>query len=326
MTSLGFLLTFLFGFSVGSSEFPNPQREWRMCGRTKASYICDPDFILERSEAERLDQIARDIRRVTACICPKCSKDDPGISVGIFVRRNISKESLSKYPTGNDVSEMLRRRWSLSPCDGDVTVVLVPQLNMSGYSLGPAVVPYLPYTIADRIMAECSGHFESEYYYQGLESILNSLGDAIVEGQRHHIGPSFIRNMALGIGLGFGVLLVLALVALALLHREQVKRRKSNCSNIYADPPGTNNRRPRSFNHEEHLDKLKRLEEEDDNSDEDQHLPHDLQLPVRYMRAYRQLSDVAEESGEDDVSKRNSSLSSSLCSPTPKGSVPVTEL
>ncbi|GFQ64805.1 uncharacterized protein TNCT_412111, partial [Trichonephila clavata] len=62
-----------------------------MCGMPRPSFVCDPEFILTRGDAEKLDQIATEFRKSTSCICPKCT-DDIGVSLGIFIRHNVSKE------------------------------------------------------------------------------------------------------------------------------------------------------------------------------------------------------------------------------------------
>ncbi|GIY60868.1 uncharacterized protein CDAR_430991 [Caerostris darwini] len=311
------LLPFLLCAHVvsGQTEFPNPQKEWRMCGMPRPAFVCDPDFILARGDAEKLDQIAAEFRKSTTA---KCS-DNAGISLGIFVKHNISKETTSKYEGGKALAEMIRRRWSLSRCDSDIVIVLLTQQNISDLSLGPAVASLLPDKTAARIMSDCRVHFESGWFYQGLESIANSLNDELVGLQRR--GRPVFKNLVLGMGLGFGVLLILALAALFIVHRQNRTRKKSYCSDIYDGVPTKNNRRKTSFNREQHLERLKHLNSSDDEN-EDQYEDGQYSLraqhpSMHFMRLQRQLSAVVEESPEDI--KRFSSSSQ-------KENIPVTEL
>ncbi|GBN78937.1 hypothetical protein AVEN_272739-1 [Araneus ventricosus] len=190
----------------------------------------------------------------------------------------------------------------------------------SEFSLGPAVAKIFPESTAARIVSECRAHFESGWYYQGLESIANSFNDVLVRLQRQS-KPVF-KNLVLGIGLGFGVLLVLALAALLIVHRQNRRRKKSYCSDIYEGMPTTNNRRKSSFSQAEHLEKLKRLNSSDEEEEEEdaQFVYKPRSSSVHFARMNRQLSDVLEETSEDiEVLKRYSASS-------PKGSIPVTEL
>ncbi|CAL1294851.1 unnamed protein product [Larinioides sclopetarius] len=256
---------------------------------------------------EKLDQIASEFRKSTSCLCPSCNS---GVALGIFVGHNVSKE---EYPSGKALAESLRMRWALSPCGSDIVVVLLTHQNTSDFSLGPAVAKIFPESTASRIVSECRGHFEYGWYYQGLESIANSFNDVLVRLQRND-KPVF-KNLVLGIGLGFGVLFVLALTALLIVHRQNRKRKKSYCSDIYEGMSPANNRRKPSFSQAEHLEKLKRLNASEDEEEEGgQFVYKPRSSSVQFARMNRQLSDVLEETPED------------YSSSSPRGNVPVTEL
>lgn len=300
-----------------------------MCGMPRPAFVCDPEYILTRGEAEKLDQIAAEFRKSTSCICPKCT-DNIGVSLGIFVRHNVSKEVMKKYPSGKAISEMIRRRWGLSSCDGDIVILLLTQQNISDFSFGPAVANILTQETATSILHDCQPHFETGWYYQGLESMANSFNDVLVKLQRQNV-PTF-KNLIFGIALGFGVLLILAITAFVIMHRQSKKRKKSYCSDIYEGVPTKNNRRKPSFNQEEHFEKLRHLntadEEEDQETSYGQHtfMPSQNSLSIgQFIRMQRQLSDVAEESVEDIEIQKYSSASFSS-TPSQKRNIPVTEL
>ncbi|GFS93219.1 uncharacterized protein NPIL_52571 [Nephila pilipes] len=323
------LLVFLLLLQTvcSQTEFPNPQREWRMCGMSKPAFVCDPEYILTRGDAEKLDQIAAEFRKSTSCLCPKCP-DNIGVSLGIFIRHNVSKEIMTKYPNGKAISEMIRRRWGLSSCDGDIVILLLTQQNISEFSFGPAVTNIFPQETASKILHDCLPHFETGWYYQGLESIANSFNDVLVKLQRQTV-PTF-KNLIFGIAMGFGVLLILAITAFIIMHRQSQKRKKSYCSDIFEGVPTKNNRRKPSFNQEEHFEKLRHLNTTDEEEDQETSYGQYTFTPScnslstnQFIRMQRQLSDVAEESAEDiEIQKyASTSLSSSQ-----KGNIPVTEL
>ncbi|GBM70881.1 hypothetical protein AVEN_143520-1 [Araneus ventricosus] len=43
----------------GGKEFPDPQKEWRMCGMPRPAFVCDPHFILPRGDGEASHSLTR---------------------------------------------------------------------------------------------------------------------------------------------------------------------------------------------------------------------------------------------------------------------------
>ncbi|XP_054711763.1 uncharacterized protein LOC129221322 [Uloborus diversus] len=297
---------------VAATEFPNPQKEWRLCGRYKPSFVCDPDFILERGDAERLDHLADDFRRSTSCMCRPCSS---GISVGIFIKSNLSQESLEKYPDAKDLAETIRRRWSLGFCNDDIVIVLVTHLQMvpshfdsikSDFSMGSAVKNILAQEKADEILRDCRIHFESGWYYQGLESMVNSFNDILIQLQKERNGAG--KGLIVGIALGTGMFLVLTVTAVVLLCR-QSQRRKEYCDDILEKKPMKTNRKQLSKDNEEkhQLEKLKdpiNSDGEGEDDDDDDEILSSVAnsnnfSSLHFSRVRRQLSDITEVSTEE---------------------------
>lgn len=278
-------------------EFPNPQKEFRLCGRRNASFICDPEHILDIGDVERLDQLADEFRKSTSCLCSQC---EVGTSLGIFIRSKLTEESTVKYPTGRSVAEMLRKRWHLGKCNDDVVIILLTEMNISDYSLGAAVKEILPDETAQLIMEDCNVHFLSGWYYQGLESVVTSFSDMFLKLQKEK--KSFNKSLITGLSLGIGVLLILLILAVLLLCR-QSKRRKQGCSDIYESVP--------TDIHNENLinDKIKKYElqkssNQSNSIEDDEESEEEISTFGRqFLQPKRQLSAVAEESDDNDTFK-----------------------
>ncbi|XP_035209349.1 uncharacterized protein LOC118183844 isoform X2 [Stegodyphus dumicola] len=334
MLSIAMFLCLWLPFVTGKMEFPNPQIEWRMCGRPEPSFICDPEFILDRGNVERLDELANMFRRSTTCLCPSCPSN-AGVSIGIFIRSNITEETLMRYQTGRAVAEMLRKRWNLGKCDDDILIVLLTHQNISDFSMGSAVRKILSEQTAMEILKECRIHFDSGWFYQGLESVVNSFNDVIVQIQKEQ--KQSYRGLMVGIALGFGVLLVLAVVAFVILHY-QSRISKQRCSDIYESMPKLNNSNKFSVERgqEYQLQKLNEPntsdEDGDDNYEETSYNQNTFTASsVFHARMQRQLSDVTEESSDDsEVIVENSDNISPKFSLQPSKEnthkIPITEL
>ncbi|XP_042908135.1 uncharacterized protein [Parasteatoda tepidariorum] len=253
-------LSTVYGVTDFFLEYPNPQVKWRLCGQQKASYICDPNFILDRGDVEKLEMLAKEMKTSTKCLCSACP-EDTNVQIGIFIKYNHSKELTVENP-GNNLAEMIRKTWHLGACDDDIIIVLVTQLNITGFSLGSSVQTILPEATAAQILQDCQVHFNSGYFYQGLESIVNSFNDIIIREQKK--SSDSYRELLIGLLIGFAVLLVITSCAFA-FHFRQVKRRKKSCSNIYEKDVHQRNRmnRPDVDEQLERLNKKSEMDSED---------------------------------------------------------------
>jgi len=252
--------------------------------------------------AERLDHLAEELRKSTLCLCSQC---DTGISVGIFIRRSLTPESEKLFPNGKGLAEMLRKRWHLGKCNDDIVIVVLTEMNISDYSMGSSVQEILPDKTARMIMNDCRIHFLSQCYYQGLESVVSSLNDVLVRLQKQK--KSLNKSLVVGVSLGIGVLLILLLVSVVLLRRQS--HRRKGCSNIYESVPT-------KINHEDFLNDQIREYQLLEKMQDDSHEPELTDenpinpLPRQFLQIRRQLSDVVEESDENNASKENLSFNS----------------
>lgn len=304
-------------------EFPNPQKEFMLCGRRNASFVCDPEFLMDIGDVERLDHLAKEFRKSTTCLCSRCEN---GISLGIFVKRNLTQEAARQYPNGRGVAEMLRNRWHMGKCNDDIVIILLTELNISDYSMGPAVREIFPDATAKQIMKDCSIHFSSGWYYQGLESVVNSFHDGLRRLQKEKKGLDM--SLITGLSLGIGVLLILLIISIIVLRRQN-KRRKAGCSNIY-ESVSTKNKYLNEKINEYQLDKIHEQSNADDEDEEGYMSDEDNSnmQSTKLLQLKRQLSSVAEESSDENETLEKSTEMSfnSLSSSQHARSLQVTEL
>ena len=317
----------IIGMVAGTTvDFPNPQKEFRLCGRKNASFVCDPEFVLDIGDVDRLDHLAQEFRKSTTCICSPCNT---GVSIGIFIRRSLTQEVAKLYPDGKGMAEMLRKRWHLGKCNDDIVIILLTDMNISDYSMGSSVQGILPDKTARLILTDCNIHFLSGCYYQGLESVVSSFNDVLVKLQKQK--KSLSKSLIVGISLGIGVLLILLLLAVILLRR-QSNRRKQGCKNIYESVP-TKSNHENFVNDKIHEYQLEKLHQQSCSENEDDYMGDEdanvNTLSRQFLQIKRQLSDVVEESDDGETIKERENFSFDTLPYSPQGtnrSLQVTEL
>lgn len=203
-------------------DYPHPIRHPRYCNRYSASFVCDPDRVIGKKQADSLDRLIERIRNETLCICPSCGgrgSENRGITLGVALMENMQPQpNMPMSETVRLFAETLRKQWGLGHCDDDILLLISTRDHQSHTLVGPAVADVFPQEVADQIYLESRGHFSNCLFYQGLESMVQSYFDMLRRlqakgpvGQRHsgNAGPS----AGLIVGIVFGVLALMVLVA-----------------------------------------------------------------------------------------------------------------
>lgn len=203
-------------------DYPHPIRHPRYCNRYSASFVCDPDRVIGKKQADALDRLIERIRNETLCICPSCGgrgSGNRGITLGVALMENMQPQpNVPMSETVRLFAETLRKQWGLGHCDDDILLLISTRDHQSHTLVGPAVADVFPQEVADQIYLESRGHFSNCLFYQGLESMVQSYFDMLRRlqakgsvGQRHsgNAGP----NAGLIVGIVFGVLALMVLVA-----------------------------------------------------------------------------------------------------------------
>ena len=98
MPSLRLVLGCVLALSLGTlalgswtpASFPNPKKDVAACGRGVPSNICDPDALLTKAEADRVEGVVKDIRGgVDPFKRRKCGDDLEGYMVRIWCGRGL---------------------------------------------------------------------------------------------------------------------------------------------------------------------------------------------------------------------------------------------
>ncbi|GFU63560.1 uncharacterized protein TNCV_4256011 [Trichonephila clavipes] len=154
-------------------EFPHPQENFRYCNRMKASYICDPDQVLTRDEADKLDAYIRKLYKETPCICSECKSDSGGIIVGIALLKHMF-QPYNQHPskTIRSFTQTLRQKWKLGKCDNDILIVVATTDRLSFTDVGKETAYYVSLDEAHRIFLENKAHFSAGNFYEGLNGML----------------------------------------------------------------------------------------------------------------------------------------------------------
>ncbi|EEC06135.1 hypothetical protein IscW_ISCW018256, partial [Ixodes scapularis] len=76
-------------------DYPHPIRHPRYCNRYSASFVCDPDRVIGKKQADALDRLIERIRNETLCICPSCGgrgSENRGITLGVALMENMQPQ------------------------------------------------------------------------------------------------------------------------------------------------------------------------------------------------------------------------------------------
>lgn len=207
------------------SEYPHPMKQPRYCNRYRASFVCDPDRVIGKKQADALDGIIERIRNETLCICSACGRSPArGITLGVAIMEHVHRPHNKPITEAVRLfAETLRKQWGLGHCDDDILLLIATKDKQSHTLVGPAVSDVFPQEVADQIYLESRGHFANCDFYLGLESMVQSYFDmlrrlqvkGLVAGAR--VQESGGTSAGAIVGIVFGVLAAVLLAVGAVL-------------------------------------------------------------------------------------------------------------
>ncbi|KAG8180808.1 hypothetical protein JTE90_008593 [Oedothorax gibbosus] len=196
------------------AEYPHPQRHFKFCGRMSESFVCDPDSVLEKEQADKLDASIRQLYQGTPCICGQanCKEGDGGIVVGIALLKTLY-QPYNQHPskTIRSFSEFLRNTWKLGKCDNDILIVVATTDRLSFTDVGKATSSYVSLDEAHRIFLEHKAHFTGGRFYEGLQAMLGDY-EARTRTMRAPTEPSDDTDMGVVAGGIVGAVAILGIV------------------------------------------------------------------------------------------------------------------
>ncbi|XP_066273155.1 uncharacterized protein [Branchiostoma lanceolatum] len=140
------LLMLMVWLSVGRAQgwtpeaYPNPQTQPALCGRPNtyrnSSWICDPDGILTRWQADELDEYLESVRWETPCPCDVCDGVADGYNIAVALLRSMTVTDKShnvSYRAQNFANYLRTTTWDYGSCDEGV-VILISQKDRRVYT------------------------------------------------------------------------------------------------------------------------------------------------------------------------------------------------
>jgi len=199
--------------------------------RNPPSSVCDPDQVLHKHEAIKLDQLINEINNNTKCVCDRCPPHRPGFNIKVALIKHIKlSRNISLDRTVEMFAERTRRRWHYGDdCSNDILIFVAALDDRVYISMGLRARQVISEEEEKKVKDETKQHFTSGYYYQGLESIIASFQDI-----NQNWDPSKSSKMGLGSILLIVVCVTtLVIIILSLIVWFCIKRDKNSLSNSF---------------------------------------------------------------------------------------------
>lgn len=164
-------------YNWNKEEYPNPQQSPKFCQRSHPSLVCDPDSILTKEQAEKLDQLtAQTSNNLTKCYCQVCPEGEGGVVVGVALAKNIFRAYNSpKAPDSDEFADFVRRRWQYGTCDNTVLILLVADQTEITISMGVIAAKHLSEEFLQQLVMSHKTEFEQHKLYEGLVNIVGGM-------------------------------------------------------------------------------------------------------------------------------------------------------
>ncbi|XP_035688720.1 uncharacterized protein LOC118424283 [Branchiostoma floridae] len=178
------LLLFLVGCSFVSNaqedpgwtpgKYPNPSRQPRLCGRVNrtSSFVCDPDGILTRTEADHLDLLLFTTLRDTPCPCETCPGENDGYNIAVALMKRMSKSGIaasSPRVRAQGFAMYLRAiAWDYGTCNEGVVILVSTEDRQIYTATGATAREKLIDAIVDNIYVETREYFTTGRWAAGV--------------------------------------------------------------------------------------------------------------------------------------------------------------
>ncbi|XP_077979488.1 uncharacterized protein LOC144434848 [Glandiceps talaboti] len=191
------------GFYGLKEVYVNPQtvEGSLQCGRSgNVSWICDPNGVLTVEEADTLENDLDEIRRLTACVCKRCTSNTipvpdgegefAGFIVGVALLKKMIPTLKTKKEQTQDDLQLEAKRWAayllddwrLGDCGNDAILFVSVDDNAIYTATGETTGSILTVPVLTNIHKENKHYFDSEDYYTGLEMIIRDYNHTLLAG------------------------------------------------------------------------------------------------------------------------------------------------
>ncbi|CAC5423917.1 unnamed protein product [Mytilus coruscus] len=182
------------GHGWRNGYYPNPARDWTLCGRYEKSLVCDPNGLLSTKEADTLDWLLKGVVNDTKCPCSawKCESKKSGYVVAVALVRKLNIPKTGPAPVDdNEKLAALRQfafdlennKWRFGECNEDVIIAYSAEEGAVFTFAGGTANRRLNQDLIDSITAHRKHYFRgNKHVYAGLRSMVMDYREALTEG------------------------------------------------------------------------------------------------------------------------------------------------
>jgi len=161
----------------GVNDFPNPVLDPRACGRSTSSAVCDPDHLLSREAADRMDGVIDAARKEYKIRCTATGKMHD-IQVGVAVLNKMNSPGLCDENTrsgcgraAEEYATSIYDRWGLGePQCGNGVLIFISKKDRQMYvKTGSSTQKRLTSSKIIEMMDVMKGHLRQGHFDMALE-------------------------------------------------------------------------------------------------------------------------------------------------------------
>lgn len=169
-----------------ASEFPNPNRDVESCGRGGVkSWICDPDIVLKKEEADILEEKLRNIHYETDSGCGGSFGRKSGYEIGVALVKNMDySEGETSAESAQRFAKFLHNDWGVGKreCNDGAVIFLSVNDRQIYISTGQKTKERLVNKQINLIIEDIRPLLREEQYGKALERGINLMKD-VLEGR-----------------------------------------------------------------------------------------------------------------------------------------------
>ncbi|CAG2179985.1 unnamed protein product, partial [Oppiella nova] len=105
--------------------------------------------------ANRLNDLIKGAKNVSACFCTYCPSNERGLSIGVALIRNIFKEyNVRELQNAENFADFLRKKWNFGICDNNILILIIASDNQIAHSEGTTTTKYSAALEEDNVLEE----------------------------------------------------------------------------------------------------------------------------------------------------------------------------
>ncbi|KAL5007417.1 hypothetical protein ScPMuIL_016223 [Solemya velum] len=192
-------------------DFPDPRSDVTKCGLCYRSAVCDPNALLTTFEAERLDDMLKEISENTEC--PSVAMEN---TILLAVVKEVDKygRTLTRAQLQTRVVDftnyLLGTKWNLGDCGA---VIFVSENDRKVYTVtGSQLKRQLTDSCVEYVYNNIKSYLTDGDYYSGLRNMIGQYREILRDNTRC-LEDDKDDNTGLAVGLTLGILAVLGVAA-----------------------------------------------------------------------------------------------------------------